>query len=316
MQLERPLLFFDLEATGLDTEKDRIIEFACVRVGPDEPRSAFQCFVNPERSIPKVITELTGITEHDVATAATFRELAPTLERLLHNADLAGYNAASFDVPLLRSEFKRIGKPLPGPYDRVVLDSLEILRKNEIRNLTWAHSFYFGTTIPDAHRALADVEATENILFEQARRYDLSGSAREISADLRHPYLDSRRKLKREGDEVVLCFGKHSGKSISALLKEEPTYIDWMIETLDPEIGDFIRVELQDKPKGTPEAAKRSPASTQDLFRQPATTKPVNVRPAAQHPADELFPKPPLSRTGNQSEGDADFDPFDPNRIE
>jgi DNA polymerase-3 subunit epsilon len=243
VKLVRPLLIFDLEATGLQIERARIIEFACIRLLPSGKRASFETMVNPEEPIPPEVQKITGITDYDVAAAPAFRDIVDRLETLLDNADVAGYNASNFDVPLLRAEFGRMGRALPGPYDRAVLDSLEILRKHEVRNLTWAHKFYFGTSIPDAHRALADVEATELILFEQARRYGLEGTATEVMAALRHPFLDSRRKLRIENDEVVLCFGKFTGKSLRQIHSEESTYLDWMIETLDPEISDIVRLE-------------------------------------------------------------------------
>lgn len=243
MKLTRPIVIFDLESTAIDVEKARVIEFAAVRLSPDGGRQTVQSFVNPECPIPKEVQELTGISDRDVATAPTFREYSETIAELLHNADLSGYNAANYDVPLLRAEFKRLGRPLPGPYDRVVLDSLEILRKHEVRNLTWTHQFYFGRGITNAHSALADVEAAESILFEQTRRYGLTGSPRDITTALRHPYLDARRRLMRAEGEVIVCFGKHAGKSVRTILAEDASYIDWMIENVDPEVVDFIRVE-------------------------------------------------------------------------
>ncbi len=245
MKLDRPILFFDLESTALDVDKARVIEFAGIRLTPDGKRETVRTYINPECAIPAEVKELTGISDHDVATAPTFREFSEVLERLLHNADLSGYNAANYDVPLLRAEFKRLGRPLPGPFDKVVLDSLEILRKHEVRNLGWAHKFYFGTGLSNAHTALADVEAAENILFEQSRRYGLDGSAREITAALRHPYLDARRRLMRTDGEVIVCFGKHAGKTLKAILTEDATYVDWMIENIDPEVVDFIRIEKE-----------------------------------------------------------------------
>ena len=258
MKLVRPLLIFDVEATGLQIEKARIIEFACVRLSATGERTTFETMVNPEEPIPEEVQTITGISDADVADAPTFRDIADRLADLLDNADVAGYNAANFDVPLLRAEFGRLRRALPGPYDRAVLDSLEILRKHEVRNLTWAHKFYFGTPIPDAHRALADVEATELILFEQARRYGLEGAAADVVAALRHPFLDSRRKLKIEANETVVCFGKFAGKSLRLIENEEPSYLDWMIETLDPEIADIIRVEREKLPK-SPEPLPEAP---------------------------------------------------------
>ncbi len=259
MKLERPLLIFDLEATGLSIENARIIEIAAVRLSPGAARTAFQSLVNPEHPIPPEVQEITGITDHDVADAPAFRDLADQLDQLLDNADLAGYNAAGFDVPLLRAEYGRLGRALPGPFDRVVLDSLEILRKHEIRNLSWAHQFYFGTPIRDAHRALADVEATEQILFEQARRYDLGGAPKELVAALRFPFIDSRRKLRYEENEVVVCFGKFAGRSLASIFSEEPSYLDWMVEKLDPEVADIIRVERDALREAKPEPRPAAP---------------------------------------------------------
>jgi DNA polymerase-3 subunit epsilon len=257
MKLKRPLLIFDLEATGLSIDRARVIEFAAVRISPGGERVPYQTLVNPEEPIPPEVQKITGIADEDVAHAPAFREIADRVAALLENADLGGYNASNFDVPLLREEFRRLGRALPVPYDYVVVDSLEILRKHEVRNLEWAHRHYFGTPIPDAHRALADVEATERIMLEQVRRYDLNGRPTDIVAALRHPYLDSRRKLKVENDEVVVCFGKFTGKSLRAIHAEEATYLDWMVETLDPEVADIVRREREKMPKV--EAAKPKP---------------------------------------------------------
>lgn len=257
MKLKRPLLIFDLEATGLSVDRSRIIEFAGIRISPSGERTPYQTLVNPEEPIPPEVQKITGITDADVADAPAFRDIADRLAAMLDGADLGGYNAANFDVPLLREEFRRLGRTLPVPYDCAVVDSLEILRKHEIRNLEWAHRLYFGTPIPDAHRALADVEATERILLEQVRRYDLSGQPADIVAAMRHPYLDSRRKLKIENDEVVICFGKFNGKSIRTIYAEEASYLDWMIETLDPEIADIVRREREKLPKPEPVAQQQ-----------------------------------------------------------
>lgn len=253
MTLVRPLLIFDLEATGLQIESARIIEFACVRIEPGGSRTPFETLVNPEQPIPPEVQKITGISDADVVGAPAFRDIADRIAKLLDSADVGGYNAANFDVPLLRAEFGRLRRPLPGPYDRVVLDSLEVLRKHEVRNLGWAHNFYFGRPIPDAHRALADVEATERILSEQTRRYGLDGSARDVVTSLRYPFLDSRRKLKIENDEVTVCFGKFAGRSLRQINDEEPSYLDWMVETLDPEVADIIRVEREKLPAAAPQ---------------------------------------------------------------
>ncbi len=250
MKLLRPIVFFDLEATGLDWESDRIIEIACVRVNVDGSTFKYDTLINPECDIPEVVTELTGISNEDVEFAPAFHEVAAILEDVMAGSDLAGYNAANFDVPLLQAEFMRLGRPFPWPEDMVVLDSLEILRKNEIRSLAWTYRHYFNREFPDAHRAINDVEATVEIFNEQQRRYDLEGTPREIVMSMRHPYLDSRRRFMVEDGIVVLCFGRHKGLSIADLKKVEASYIDWMLNNLEPELQAIIRAEVEALEKG------------------------------------------------------------------
>lgn len=252
MKLVRPLVIFDVEATGLNVERSRIIEFAAMRIEPSGDRMPYETLVDPEEPIPAEVREITGIKDADVAGAPTFREVADRIAALLENADLGGYNISNFDVPLLRAEFGRLQRALPVPHDVAIVDALEILRKYEIRSLDWAHRYYFGKPMAEAHRALADIEGTEAILFEQIRRYELAGGPREIVAKLRHPYLDSRRKLRRENGNVVVCFGKFSGKTLRAIHDEEASYLDWMVETLDPEIADIVRMERADFPPPKP----------------------------------------------------------------
>ena len=244
MNLDRPLVFFDIEATGLDIQNDRIIEIACVRLLPDGQRRTFESLINPEKEIPEIVTDLTGITNADVETQPTFSEVAIALIDLMDDADLAGYNALGFDVPILNEEFSRMGHRLPGPADQVVIDSLDILRKHEVRTLDWTHNYYFNKGIDNAHRALSDVVATANILQEQASRYDLSGSVRDIVHEMRYPYLDSRRRLKEEDGKVIICFGKHSGKTLQELFEEDASYIEWMNENMGAEIQYLVQKHL------------------------------------------------------------------------
>ncbi len=240
MHLERPLLFFDLETTGLDTERDRVIEFAGIKAFPDKTQERFESFVNPERPIPAEVERLTGINDQMVADAPTFRELVPALQKLMRDADLAGYNIVNFDIPMLESEFKRCSLPVPGPDDRAVVDPLEILKKHEIRTLSWAHAFYLGEERTEGHRSMEDTEATLKILRAQIQRYDLSGSAADIQKEIRFPYLDSGRRLKQEGDKVLINFGKYRGKLLSYIKQVDPDYITWMRENLGMEVAKLL----------------------------------------------------------------------------
>ncbi len=241
MHLVRPLVFFDLETTGVDVDEDRVIEIACVKILPDRTKQPYQTLVNPGRFLPPEVTELTGITDEDLVAAPRFEEVADDLTLLLADSDLAGYNAVKFDLPVLRNEFGRIGRPFPAPPDAVVLDAFEILRHHEQRNLAWALDYYLGREVPDAHRAMADVMATEDIMREQILRYELRGTPTEIVARLRYPFLDSGRRLKVDGEHVIICFGKYSGHTLKDLTETDPGYVSWMMDNLDAEVVEIMK---------------------------------------------------------------------------
>ncbi len=241
MRLERPLLFFDLETTGLDTDRDRVIEFAGIKVNPDKTQERFESFINPERPIPEEVTKLTGITNDMVAEAPTFQELIPALQKLMRDADLAGYNVINFDIPMLESEFKRCSTPMPGPANRSVMDPLEILKKHEVRTLSWAHQFYLDEAPGDGHRSMEDTETTMKVLRAQIKKYGLSGSVAEIQQEIRFPYLDGGRRLKQEGDQILINFGKYRGKALSYIRQVDPEYINWMRENLGMEVARILQ---------------------------------------------------------------------------
>ena len=240
MRLERPLVFFDLETTGLDVEKDRVIEFAGIKVFPDRRQERFESFVNPGQPIPQPITKLTGITDEMVADSPAFCQLTSKLIDFFRDADMAGYNLGNFDLPMLESEFRRCGLPVPGPENRAVIDPLEILKKHEVRTLSWAYEFYLDKTRENAHRSMGDTEVTMEILREQIKRYELSGTPVEIQTEIRHPYLDAGKRLVKEGDIVKINFGKYRGKALEYIRKTDPDYIWWMRENLGHEVAKLL----------------------------------------------------------------------------
>ncbi len=240
MHLDRPLLFFDLETTGLDTERDRVIEFAGIKAFPDKTQERFESFVNPERPVSEEVVRLTGINDQMVADAPTFRELVPALQKLMKDADLAGYNIVNFDVPMLEAEFKRCNMAIPGPEDRAIVDPLEILKKHEVRTLSWAHQFYLNEAPGEGHRSMEDTETTLKVLRAQIKRYGLKGSPAEIQQEIRFPYLDGGRRLKQEGDKVLINFGKYRGKALSYIRQVDPDYILWMRENLGMEVAKLL----------------------------------------------------------------------------
>ena len=240
MRLERPLVFFDLETTGLDIEKDRVIEFAGIKVFPDKKQERFETFVNPGIPIPAEITTLTGITDEMVAEAPPFAEVTSSLVAMLKDADVAGYNVGNFDVPMLASEFRRCGLPMPGPEDRAIIDPLEILKKHEVRTLTWAYQFYLNQERNEGHRSMEDTEATMEVLRAQIKRYGLAGTPTELQTEIRHPYLDAGKRLLKDGNTIKINFGKYRGKALQYIRKTDPDYISWMRENLGAEVAKLL----------------------------------------------------------------------------
>lgn len=247
LRLERPLVFLDLEATGTDPQAARVIQIALQRFVPTQAGAELDdeldVLVNPETDIPESVTELTGIGPNDVRGEPTFSEEAARLAPLLSDADLAGYNAIAYDVPLLKAEFERAGRELPGPTDRVVLDPYRLEQVLRPRTLTALYERYTGEPLTDAHDALSDVQAAGLVLQHQLAEHDVESTPAELADLARGDYLDDGRKLKQEGEAVVVCFGKHSGKTLRELRSEQPDYFDWMYETIDelrPHIDDVL----------------------------------------------------------------------------
>ncbi len=236
LQLERPLVFFDLETTGLDILNDRIVQFAFVKVSPDRTLDEWSELVNPGIPIPPEASRVHHITDEMVADKPTFAEWAPRVHAYLVGCDLAGFNVAAFDLPFLQAELERCGQPLPLQEMRVI-DAQVIFHKNEPRNLAAAYRFYCGSELVDAHDALADVRATVRILDAQLNRYRELPSA----MDALHKYCAPRnsrfvtadRKFYWRNGEAVLAFGKHRGKSLQWLVENERDYLNWIIA------GDF-----------------------------------------------------------------------------
>ena len=234
LPLERPLVFFDLETTGVDVVTDRVVQIGALRYEPGggEPRR-YKRLVNPGRPIPRETTAIHGISDADVADAPTFAALADELEELFAGADLGGYNVGKFDLPLLLEEFARCGRDF-GPAGRRVVDALEIFFRMEPRTLAGALRFYCGEELADAHDAMADIEATVKVLGGQLNRYVPEGR---ITADVaklhelstRPGQLDATNRLRRDSEgEIVFNFGKYRGKRAREVFKREPSYYHWI----------------------------------------------------------------------------------------
>lgn len=168
---KRPLVFMDIESTGLSTSHDRIIEIAMIRMEPNGVEKSFSTFINPETFIPEPSFEIHHITNEMVKNAPTFREIAPQIRDFIGAADLGGYGILKFDIPILQAEFNRAGIAFYME-SRYLIDALIIFRRMERRNLSAAYQFYCGKNLDGAHRAGEDVRASWEVFWAQVRRYE------------------------------------------------------------------------------------------------------------------------------------------------
>lgn len=233
LTLERPLVMLDLETTGLDITKDRIIQIGMIKTNPDGTEEEYKAFVNPEMAIPQESSAIHGISDDDVKDAKTFAELADELAAFIGDADLAGYNSNKFDIPVLAEAFLRAGHPF-SLKNRACIDVQNIFHKMEQRTLAAAYQFYCNKTIENAHDALVDTKVTLDVFKAQLERYaDLPDNAKSLAEFTRmgtNEWADFAGRLARnEKGELCYNFGKQKGKTIEQVDKEEPGYFGWML---------------------------------------------------------------------------------------
>lgn len=235
LNLQRPLIFFDLETTGTNILHDRIIELSYIKLYPDGAVEEKARRLNPEMPIPPASTAIHHITDEDVKDEPTFRQISKALFRIFEGCDIAGYNSNKFDVPLLMEEFSRAGLNFEVK-GRNFIDVQNIFHKMEQRTLVAAYKFYCGKNLEDAHSALGDTKATYEVLLGQLDRYpELKNDVEylaEFSKSGRNVDLAGRIVLN-EKDEPVFNFGKHKGKPVKEIFRSEPSFYSWMMQ------GDF-----------------------------------------------------------------------------
>ncbi|HTO17160.1 MAG TPA: 3'-5' exonuclease [Edaphocola sp.] len=232
LKLERPLAFFDLETTGVDTAKDRIVEIAIVKLMPDSSRQEYVKRINPEMHIPEQTTAIHGITDEDVKDAPTFKAVAHEINNFIKDCDLAGYNSNRFDIPCLVEEFLRAGVPVDFK-SRKLVDVQQVFYKMEPRTLSAAYKFYCQKEHKDAHAAKADVDVTIEILEAQLAKYN-----EEIGTNVNDlhkftggdEFVDYARRVVLKDGIPIFNFGKHKGKPVAEVFKKEPQYYDWMMQ--------------------------------------------------------------------------------------
>ena len=246
--LERPLVFFDIESTGTNPYRDRIVEIAVIKVMPDGSREDVVRRINPCMPIPAGASAVHGIYDADVADCPTFDVVAHNLYKYLDGCDLAGYNIVKFDVPMLQEEFKRCGLEL-SMKERKLIDVFNIFCRLYPRNLSAAYKFFCDGDLEDAHSALADTDATVAVLFGQLAKHpelprEMAGLA-EFSAARDADFVDSEGRLKFSGDEVVINFGKNSGRRLRDLACEDPGFLRWMLRSdFSDEVKNIIKNAL------------------------------------------------------------------------
>lgn len=259
LNLTKPLVVFDLETTGLDLVNDRIIQLSYIKVFPDGKEERGNILINPERPIPSLISQLTGITEDDVKDKPTFKAIAHELNNKFKGCDFAGFNSNHFDIPLLAEEFIRAGIDFDFSHCRLI-DVQTIFHKMERRNLAAAYKFYCGRKMEEdfeAHRADQDTEATYRVLQGELDMYnpetqpekekhlpndmdvlaefskvnnnvDFAGRIvwKEMTDKDGNVLVDSDGKVRKQ---EVFNFGKYKGQSVTDVLHRDPGYYSWML---------------------------------------------------------------------------------------
>ncbi len=243
LKLERPLVFFDIESTGLDVSTDRIISITLVRYAPDRVPEVRDYLLNPGRPIPAEATKIHGITDAQVLHCPQFADVAEELSEFLEGADLGGYNLGHFDIPMLTAEFRRANISF-GPTGRRVIDPQSIFFRREPRTLSAAVAFYCGHELDDAHDAKNDIYATIEVLGGQYARYgDLPGDVGALDdycVQRRPEWVDRTGRLRWLNGEVAINFGQKKGRLLREIVRYEPSYIAWALNGDFPD--DFKRI--------------------------------------------------------------------------
>lgn len=266
--LDRNLVFFDIEATGLNVVRDRIVQIALIKYFKNNKKAPEELtmLINPGVPISLEAMEVHGITPKDVANKPTFQQVADQLFEFIGNADLAGYNSNRFDIPLLMEEFSRVGIELDMSRRRT-LDMQRLFYKMEPRTLKAAHKFYTGERMENAHDALADVKATIDVFKGQLEKYatvdfeDKDGNIiptpvkndmqaiQEFTNDLN--FLDATQRMKYNTDGVpVFNFGKYAGQPVVEVLSRDKPYYNWiMTKEFTSQVKQIIKQLMQQHEK-------------------------------------------------------------------
>jgi DNA polymerase-3 subunit epsilon len=249
LNLKNPLVVLDLETTGMNIATDRIVEIALLKINRDNSEEEKLLLINPEMPIPPEVSKIHGIKDEDVKDKPTFKEVAKTLARFIEGCDLCGFNSNRFDIPLLAEEFLRADVEIDLKKHKFV-DVQAIFHKMEKRTLAAAYRFYCNKNLVDAHSAMADTKATYEVLkaqldmYEETEVEDSKGvkskpivnnieKLSEFSSYDRNVDFVGRIVYNEKGVEVF-NFGKNKGIPVEKVLKEQPGYYGWMMDSEFP----------------------------------------------------------------------------------
>lgn len=253
LNLKRPIIFFDLETTGVDTVHDRIVEISMVKVMPSGEEIVRTRRLNPQMPIPREATAIHGITDDDVRNEPTFAQIAKSLASFMEGCDLGGFNSNRFDLPLLVEEFLRAGVDVDFKQCKFV-DVQNIFHKMEQRTLVAAYKFYCDKDLADAHSAEADTRATYEVLKAQLDRYPSLENDLDYLAEFssRGETVDyAGRIVYDDKGREVFGFGKYRGRSVEEIFASEPSYYNWMMSIDLPlytkKVITEIKFRLQEK---------------------------------------------------------------------
>ncbi|KIO44001.1 MULTISPECIES: 3'-5' exonuclease [Sanguibacteroides] len=248
LKLTCPIVFFDLETTGINIAKDKIVEISVLKIHPNGKEEQRTLRINPEMHIPEQATAIHGIKDEDVKDCPVFKEVAKELARFIEGCDLGGYNSNRFDIPLLAEEFLRVGVDFDMRRRRFV-DVQTIFHKMEQRTLSAAYRFYCDKNLEDAHTAAADTLATYEVLQSQLERYE-----GQLENDI--TFLSKFSSQSNNADFAgfivydengveVFNFGKNKGVPVLQVLKEQPGYFAWMLNSEFPLYTKKILTEIK-----------------------------------------------------------------------
>lgn len=235
LHLKNPIVFFDLETTGINIASDRIVELSVLKVNVNGSEEVYTRRINPEMPIPKQSSDIHGIYDADVKDAPTFKSIARELAKFMEGCDIGGFNSNKFDIPLLAEEFMRVGVDFDMQKRRFI-DVQTIFHKMERRTLEAAYKFYCDKDLTEAHSAEADTRATYEVLKAQLDRYpELENDVVALSKfSTQNRNVDfAGRIVYNDKDEEVFNFGKYKGVKVVEVLEKDPGYYGWMMN------GDF-----------------------------------------------------------------------------